>query len=271
MRLRKGSGARLTMLLVMGVAVAGGTGCNAIVGVGDYVVVDAGAGGVDASVTDSPAEAAVCTKVTMTPLPSQGGAGCMQDSDGSTCWPHDTTSFAATWVQPLGPHLGACTATQISDYFTACQAMGSTTQTCQAWTQIPANATCFGCLETPSTSSAYGAIIVYPNVNLDEVNIAGCIALAEPCNQPCAAAMLAQLQCENAACTSPFCGDFASYQSCSTAADTCADCTGFVASSDCQSQFVGTASQHPAVQVCNLTANDFQGFFTAVAAYICGN
>ena len=88
----------LLAVLTMGAAAASG-GCNVVVGVGDYTVADGGSGADSTSTADSPAgddasgaEAAACTKVTMMPLPSQGGAGCPQDSDGSTCWPHSSTN-----------------------------------------------------------------------------------------------------------------------------------------------------------------------------------
>jgi hypothetical protein len=174
-------------------------------------------------------------------------------------------------VQPVGAHLGVCTSTQLSDYFTACQAAAATTQSCDAWKQVPGNMACSGCVETPSNAGAYGAIISYANVNLDQINLAGCIALVEPCNQPCSAAILAQLQCENAACTSPFCADFASYQTCAGQADTCADCSGFVSAADCQAQLAASASQHPAVSACNLGAASFQDFFTTIATLMCGS
>jgi hypothetical protein len=255
-------------------------GCTAIVGAGDYVIVDGGVSPSDDASADTgtgdetgptaDADAASCTRVTTMPLPSQGGAGCQQ-GDGSTCWPHDTTNFTHTWVQPVGAHLGVCTAGQISDYFNACQASSSTTQACNLWTSNAANAACYHCVYTSSDSTAYGAIVDYPNVNLDQVNVAGCIALVEPCNQPCAAAMLAQLQCENAACTSPFCGDFDSYQACSNEADTCTDCQNYVeVASNCQAGLMAAASQHPSVGACNLNASDFQGYFTAIATVMCG-
>ncbi len=280
---RTGSAALFVLAIAAGGAV---TGCTAIVGAGDYVIAEGGAstsddasvdtgGGDDTGSTsdataDATADAGACTAVQMMPLPSQGGTGCQQ-GDGSTCWPHDTTNFTHTWVQPLGAHLGVCTAAQISDYFDACQSAGSTMQSCNVWTQNSANAGCYRCLFTQSDATAYGAIVDYPNVNLDQINVAGCIALAEPCNQPCGAAMLAQLQCENAACTSPFCADFQSYQTCSTEADSCTDCQNYVdIASTCQSELMAAASRHPAVAACALDATNFEGYFKAVAGFMCG-
>jgi hypothetical protein len=171
----------------------------------------------------------------------------------------------------VGPHLGVCTDQQISDFYTACEDPNSPTTACNAWKQVAANAACFGCLYTPSTASAYGAIIYYANNQLDEVNAFGCLALAEPCNQPCGAAMLAQLECENASCSSPYCTNFADYQTCSGQADTCTACQPLVsAAQNCQAELMINVSQHPSVNTCNLNATTFQAFYTSVAKYLCG-
>ncbi len=272
---RKGGGWRASAplaVLAMGSA-AMSAACNFVVGVGDYSVADgstadatstdAGDGAVDASPQQ---EAAACVPVTTTPLPSQGGAMCPQDSDGSTCWPHDTTSFSATWVAPVGAHLGLCTAQQIAGFFTACE--GGDASACMVWQQ--ANTACYNCLYTDSTASTYGAIVSYPKEQLDEINAPGCVALAEPCNQPCAAASLALLQCGNAACTQPFCGDFDSYKACKVQAEACSSCGAFQTAAGCDTQILGAPAQHPSVSLCDLNATTFQELYNAVATFMCG-
>jgi hypothetical protein len=260
--------------------------CTVLVDAGSYHV--ASGGGADASeepetsggpadareepetssACPTPPEASACVPVTMMTLPP-GGAACM--GDGSTCYPHDTSGLAPTWTPPLGPHLGACTSQQIADFYAQCEDTSSTTTTCNAWKQVAANVACFGCLYTPSTASAYGAIVFYANNSLDEVNTFGCIAAVEPCNQPCGAAMLAQLECENSSCNSPYCSNFADYQACSAQADTCTACQQLVsASQNCQAELMSAATQHPSVDTCNLNALSFQDFFTSVATFLCG-
>lgn len=198
--------------------------------------------------------------------PPAGGASCPQDGDGSTCYPHDTTSFSPTWVAPVGAHLGRCTTQQIADFFTACES--NNPSQCATWQQ--ANTSCYNCLYTPSTASTYGAIVTYVQENLDEINAAGCVALAEPCNQPCAAASLALLQCENAACTSPYCGDFNSYKVCEQQADQCTTCDAYLTAAGCDTQILGSPAQHSSVSICNLNATNFQDLYNSVATFMCG-
>ncbi len=215
-------------------------------------------------------EASACVPVTTGTLPPGGGA-CLEDSEGSACYPHDTSGLAPTWTPTMGPHLGVCNSEQISAFYTACEDTSSTTTTCNAWKNAAANSACFGCLYTPSTASSYGALVYYVNNELDEVNAFGCIALSEPCNQSCGAAMLAQLECENASCSSPYCTSFDDYQTCSSEADNCTACQDLVnTSQNCQAELTNDPTNHPSVDTCNLNATSFQDFYTAIATYICG-
>jgi hypothetical protein len=222
--------------------------------------------------------AAACVPVTdASPVPSQGAAGCQSAGDGSTCWPQDTTGFSPNWVPPVGAHLGVCTAAQISDYYTACQGSASTTQTCDTWKS--ANGNCSNCVTTPSTGSPYGALVDYVTIGgtgnggVVYINVGGCLAAAEPCNKPCAAAELAEIQCYNAACSNTVCGDYDSYNACSVEAQSCTDCSDFVnAVNNCEAALIGAASQHPSVALCDVgnTTDDFQTWFTKVATFMCG-
>jgi hypothetical protein len=283
-----------------------GSGCNAIVGAGDYSVGDAAAegssgggsgGGSDAGSGGSSGGGSVghdagdansgsssggddaadesatgCTPVNVATVPAQGGAACPGTTDSATCFPHDTTSFTPTWVEPVGAHTGLCTAAQISDFYAACEdTTTSTTAGCDAFKTNAANAACFGCLYTDSTAHRYGAIINYSAVGLDHINVAGCIALVEPCNQRCAAALLAQLQCENAACTS--CDTTVSlddYNACSDEADQCSSCSGYATPPQCEAMLLGAQSAHPAVATCNINAANFHDFYMSVATLMCG-
>jgi hypothetical protein len=208
----------------------------------------------------------VCTAVTVTPPPTNGGPACQQ-SDSATCWPHDVTTFAPAWVPPVGQHTGHCTTAQVSAFYTACLDPTATVAGCSAWRTNPANTTCGGCLFTPSSASAYGALIGYSDDVL--VNVPGCIALAEPCNLGCAQAILAAEACDDAACGSPFCTDFASFNACASQSQSAScGCSGFAASAACESQITG--AQHPAETTCNLNATTTQALFTSVATFLCG-
>jgi hypothetical protein len=208
-----------------------------------------------------------CTPVSVTPPPSHGGAACQQ-GPSPTCWPHDVSRFTSSWVPPLGAHLGQCTATQISGFYFACLAPGSTTAGCDAWQTNAANTTCLGCLYTGSSAAAYGVLIGYSLGSLVfvEVNQAGCIALAEPCNLPCAQAMQAETECSNAACSS-YCATLSSYDTCATESDSCG-CSGYATSAACQTQITGT--QHPAESTCDLNGVSFQAIYNATATFMCG-
>jgi hypothetical protein len=205
-----------------------------------------------------------CTEILSTPPPATGGAACPQ---AGTCWPHAETALSPAWVPPVGAHLGKCTATQVSGFYTACLDALSTTTTCSAWTQDTANTACFGCLYTDSTATSYGAVIGYSQSVI--ANEAGCLALVEPCNAPCAQAVSDMYACEDAACGSTFCTDFASYNTCASQADACTSCSGYSSSAQCLSSITGTA--HPAESICNLTATTFQPLYTSIATFMCGS
>jgi hypothetical protein len=169
-------------------------------------------------------------------------------------------------VPPLGAHLGRCSPTQVSGFYTACFDTTSTTTTCNAWMQDAANTTCLGCLYTDSTATSYGALIAYSGATF--VNEAGCIALAEPCNEPCAQAISDLTACEDAACGSTFCADLTTYDACRSQADSCTSCSGYATATGCASLITG--AQHPAEATCNLNATTFQAFYTSIATFMCG-
>jgi hypothetical protein len=205
---------------------------------------------------------APCTPVAAT-IPPHGGAAC---AGTGTCFPHDETAFTPAWKPALGAHLGVCTPTQVSAFYTACLDTASTPTTCSAWTQNAANTTCFGCLYTDSAATSYGALIGYSQEVV--ANEAGCIALVEPCNQPCAEAIMEQFACEDAACGSTDCADPTTYSTCANQADSCTACSGYANAAACSSLITG--AQHPAEAACNLNATTFQALYTSVATFICG-
>jgi hypothetical protein len=246
------------------IADAGGTGSDAAVDEVSPQTGDAGEAG------DVGSESAACVPVPVQPPPpAHGGAAC--PSDASACFPGDVTSFTGAWVPPIAPHANACTAKQITDAYDACL-NGGTAAGCASF--ISANAGCWSCLDSSPTASSYAG-----GINLGAeylVNTPGCVALAEPCNQPCAAAFQASVLCDNLKACNPTTGPCAvttgasqtAYDNCTAAASSCG-CSGFSASGQCLQLLMDEPDAHPAVATCGL-AGGFQQRYNAIAAFICG-
>lgn len=266
-------------------------GCSDVLGIHDIAKpVDASAegtatardsGGHDATARDAPGsdaegdvteeseggDSGACVEVPTTQPPATGGPAC--PSDTSTCYPHDLTAWSPTWSPPLDKQ-GACTAQQISDYYAACRGPNQTPATCRAFAQILDNVACLACMETPVTAAHYGVVIT--DMQANPLNLAGCIALAEPCNTPCAEALNGVLQCSVAACQASCQADPPSeLQQCQQDSEqSCTTCQGFFTSAACIAQLTGAA--HPAAALCGFSyAAGSLEEFTAVATMICGS
>jgi hypothetical protein len=102
------------------------------------------------------------------------------------------------------------------------------------------------------------------------LNVAGCVALAEPCNLPCAKISLATAQCREAACSTTSCPDQSQQLSCVMAADACTACENYAMASACLTELAGPT--HPAQTLCSLGNNSTptQAQYAAVAAFMCG-
>jgi hypothetical protein len=211
-------------------------------------------------------DGAACTPVVVMDVPSSGGLACT--ASGTTCYPHDETAFSGTWVPPL-PRVGRCTSTQIMDFYTSCFSSTASDAACGAWTDASANATCLGCLKTPSTAAAYGALIQFPG-DVVELNEAGCVALAEPCNLECAQTWLAGIECRDAACTSTECTDQGDLIECTMTAATCTACEAYTQAAGCMTELTGP--DHPAGALCAIgSENDVTlGDYTSLATFMCG-
>lgn len=211
-------------------------------------------------------DGAACTPVVVMDAPSSGGLACTVG--GTTCYPHDETAFSPTWVPPL-PRLGQCTSTQITDFYTSCLGGTASDAACGTWTGASANATCLGCLKTPSTATAYGALIQFPGdvVELDE---AGCVALAEPCNLECAQTWLASIECRESACTSTECTEQSDLIECAMTAAACTACEAYAQAAACMAQLTGP--EHPAGALCAIgSENDVTSSdYTSLATFMCG-
>jgi hypothetical protein len=241
-------------------------------------VSDEGDAADDGGAGDDATDGGSCTEVPVTVLPAHGGPAC--PLDGSACYPSDVTSFTPTWIPPVAgaPHAKLCTQAQISEALKDCIDVPTPNgSTCQTWVgQAPANSACLACLETDSSAGRYGAVIRFGPIA--SLNVAGCVALAEPCNLPCAKALQAQQRCPFYACN-PQSGpcqvtDTASYdsnQACANEASTMCGCSGFDAPGTSCNSALQDPSMHRAAILCDMhTPTSFDPQFTAIATFLCG-
>jgi len=115
--------------------------------------------------------------------------------DASSCKPAPVPGFTPRWVPPRTPR-ATCSAAQIKAFYDGCYSPNATPGTCDAFgaTNIP----CYACLTSTWTDGQYGPLVVAaPTYYL---NTAGCIALLDPCNLPCAKVLLGETACAIASC-----------------------------------------------------------------------
>ena len=243
-------------------------GCPSLAGFSSRAPADAGGDVEDAGDegVDSGDDASCVTVAVTPPVPAHGGASCPPagDDGGAGCYPLDESSYSWQWRPPR--HVpGACTSTQIDDFYTDCLDQGFTMAQCSSWQGDVANAKCRACLYSLQSSGTYGAIVLTQNAV--HVNAGGCLALVEPCNQPCAAALMAKAFCELDACRG--CSGNAAI-ACTDQAPICSSCGGYEAPSECSNIIQAAAAQHPAVTLCGLDQPNFQQQYTKVATFMCG-
>jgi len=172
-----------------------------------------------------------------------------------------------TWVPPLTPDPNACSATQIQAYFDDCLGTNATSTACQGFTNLSANATCYACLLTPQTKTAYGALIAIGGV--DYANISGCIAILtnDTSSTGCGAKEEAVTECDTLACQ-PNCPDvtdqtsFQQYEQCTQGAEA-AVCKPYV-DAECDLSDAG------AVYATCINHSSFQDYYNAIAPVFCG-
>jgi hypothetical protein len=117
----------------------------------------------------------------------------------STCTPGDVSTFTPSWKPPTPFNQGRCTNTQINA-FVDCLSAKPDAATCKTFTGDAANKSCLQCAATPATAAKYGPL-VEGTVTI-QVNVSGCIANAtgDTSATGCGAKVLANSQCEQAAC-----------------------------------------------------------------------
>jgi hypothetical protein len=222
----------------------------------------------DAAGPDGRGEAGACTAVPVGVIPSHGGGAC--PSDSGSCSPGDLTTFGPSRVPALAgtPHSAACTTAQITDLFDACASSTGSGAACATFQSSYAN--CYACVLTPIGGASYGPILSVGGFG--EVNVGTCIALAEPCNQDCGYAVLAELECQFQACNpGGSCASPTADLACFSAALTCG-CSPFAfVASACTKELQAAPTEHPAASVCiGNSTETFADNFVRIANYFCG-
>jgi hypothetical protein len=225
---------------------------------------------------DAVGDGSRCVPIAFTPEPAHGGAACPMD--GSACSPGDMTTFSPKWIPPNvdAPYANTCTNQEIANAFADCWAGTATLASCNAFQA--ASKTCFQCILTQSTQPLYGPIIYYEDPSgggISVTNVAACIALAEPCNLPCAEAILADTQCQVAACLQGSCATASSdaVVACTSEAEMCSACSGYFDSQGCYMKLLADPASHPSAVLCDLASPGggiFAANFTAISTYLCG-
>jgi hypothetical protein len=98
----------------------------------------------------------------------------------------------------------ACSIAQINAFVLHCTSASGSTTACNSWETNTANSACFTCIAQGPRNS--GAVLFDSTGAPFELNLGGCVALADPTNGPaCGMAVDPLLQCEYAACNSAAC------------------------------------------------------------------
>jgi hypothetical protein len=168
-------------------------------------------------------------------------------------------------------HLGACTTQEISDLYAACYGDAGMTACNDYETK---HAACTNCLLSQSGDGVYGPLIVF-HVGGGPVayaDIGGCIALLDPCEQPCAKLHMQIPFCVVDSC-GPSCplGDsalFARYQQCGAQAENGCPCLDVkTKAKQCFADIEAKGS--PAAR-CGGFKGGFQTQYNVVAPLFCG-
>jgi hypothetical protein len=159
---------------------------------------------------------------------ADGGDATTNGEPPTMCLPGDVSHFLPTYTPPVGPNVGACTSIQLEALVTDCFAAFASSATCDPWENDPANAACLGCWSGAATASRW-APYLYVNSpgETDYLNVAGCVALADPGALSCARSLEAALECDFAACLQacpiPTTSTLAGLQMAQAALDECYD------------------------------------------------
>jgi hypothetical protein len=181
------------MAIACGLAALGG--CQSIQGIGNLPTGDAGTGDAGATEVATCRAVASCAAIPVA-LANLGGRACTPQVP--TCRAQDTSSYVPAAWKPPRARPDSCSRAQIDQFFSICLERVDE-EACTALADDPANAGCTECLESEAGEAQLGAYIFYPS-GYAQVNVAGCVALKEPCNLACAKALQAESSCALDAC-----------------------------------------------------------------------
>jgi hypothetical protein len=148
-------------------------------------------------------------------------------AEAGACAPRSANDAGIPTPAWRPPHvvLNACTPAQSATFFEDCFGATASGAACAAFVATQAGQDCASCMVSDISAAEYGPLI---NVGgFVVVNTGGCIALADPCDEPCAAANVALDLCESQACsasclTPPLSqADIDAFDGCANLADTC--------------------------------------------------
>lgn len=136
------------------------------------------------------------------------------DASSGACSPASVTSFEPFWIKPDPLHANACSAAQLDAFESACGGAKKYTSTCAAFATAQTNDACALCLFGPRTApvdagpdaggdaGASAAAFLVTEQGQLVADRPGCLAdvLRDATASGCPAALLAELQCEIAAC-----------------------------------------------------------------------
>jgi hypothetical protein len=221
--------------------------------------------------TDSTSSGDGSTCVTVTTGTGANDGGTCPAPVNGTCGMGSLSGFTPTWIPPSGYHQGKCTLAEIQTVFDDCWGTNADPIACAN----DQGSGCYACLVTEELgSSAYGPLIATQNDALVNINVAGCLALLEPCNQACATAIADDFACDNAACEAncPVNSQtsYNRYVACEATADGCkTGCDTYATeATQCTSQILG--AQHPGSICMSANHQAFTDYYAAVAPVFCG-
>ncbi|CAN5611383.1 hypothetical protein BH09MYX1_BH09MYX1_44470 [soil metagenome] len=234
-----------------------------------FLVPLAMAGGLVVACSDTPVDTTPVQDAAIDKKIVNNDTGAPDTGPIITCKPGDVSAFKPEWILPNDVQPGACSTTELTDYYAKCyDNTTSNTTACTAFGK--ASAACTKCMVSVSTATKYGALI--STTGVVNANIGGCIALKDGDKSAtgCGAKYQAAYQCGLAACEEncPIANDdnnvsFAAYQKCLTTART-GVCKTYE-DAKCKS-----AAPNDAVDLCHDQANGFDEYFQIMGTVFCG-
>jgi hypothetical protein len=220
-------------------------------------------GGMDAAIVD--AMARVDARATDAGGSDAPVSTCSGPND---CHPHDVSSFMPLWKPPTSAHQSKCSAQFVDQVWQDCLSPNATSQTCDKWYGMSsdlAHQQCVECLFTPETGMKLGPLYTFDRT--EDINYAGCLAILDPNELPCAQAVQAAQQCGEAACLGSCpvqdIPSYYEYEKCVSLAQTSCGCQAWQQKAACANSLMGPG------QMC-FAGNDWHESYTIVANLFCG-